>query len=334
MPLTSAVGRVEICSISRRSFSPAGIFSPIGPRNFSARQPEPGEVGLDVGRQIVNAVIETGNGDRAVRLVHRRKNVGEHVDRIARRTAEQSGMQIAVGAGEPDLLVDQAAQRGRDRGRLRIPHAGIADQRKVAFELGGVVAHEAEQVFRAALLLALDHHRNVERQLAGHRLEGAASLDEGHGLAFVVASAARDDDFAAAVERLDARLERRRLPQIERIDRLHVIMAVEQDPRRLAVGLTLALPSPLLPAGVLPMTTGWPSVGRTLASKPRLRRSAATCSAAVRQCAANAGSVETDWMRSSANRRSRLASRSRSMRSSTAGRASSAVMGLPTRLHR
>ena len=75
---------------------------------------------------------------------------------------------------------------------------------------------------------------------AGDRLEGAASLDEGHGLAFVVAGAARDDDLPAAVERLDARLERRRLPQIERIDRLHVVMAVEQDARRLPLGRSVA----------------------------------------------------------------------------------------------
>ena len=85
-------------------------------------------------------------------------------------------------------------------------------ERQVALELGGIVAHESEQIFRAAFLLAFDHHRDVERQLAGNRLEGAASLDEGHGLAFVVAGAARDDDLAAAVERLDARLERRGLP--------------------------------------------------------------------------------------------------------------------------
>ena len=135
------------------------------------------------------------------------------------------------------LFVDQPAQRRGDRRRLRVPHAGVADQRQVALELGGIVAHEAEQVFRAALLLALDQHGDVERQLAGHRLEGAAGLDEGHGLAFVVAGAARDDDLAPAVERLDARLERRRLPQIERIDRLHVVMAVEQHARRFAVAL-------------------------------------------------------------------------------------------------
>ncbi len=40
----------------------------------------------------------------------------------------------------------------------------------------------------------------------------------------------------SAVERLDAGLERRRPPQIERIDRLHVVMAIEQHPRRFAIG--------------------------------------------------------------------------------------------------
>ena len=53
---------------------------------------------------------------------------------------------------------------------------------------------------------------------------------------------------------VDARLERRRLPQVERIDRLHVVMAVEQDARRLAVAVR---------AVALPTTIGWPSVGRT-----------------------------------------------------------------------
>src|ERR1700690_2597133 len=68
----------------------------------------------------------------------------------------------------------------------------------------------------------------------------------------------------------------------------------------------------------LPTTTGWPSVGRTSAAKPMLRRLAATCSAAVRHCSLYAGSVETEAMRNSANRRSTLWSISWSMRAKTA----------------
>src|SRR5215472_2684850 len=92
------------------------------------------------------------------------------------------------------------------------------------------------------------------------------------------------------------------------------------------------LPFVLIPllSVVLATTTGWPSVGRTLVSKPSPVRSAATKSAALRHCGAKAGSVDTDWMRSSENKRSRLASRSRSTRSRTAGSASSVLMMSPS----
>ena len=153
------------------------------------------------------------------------------MQRIARRAAEHAGMQIPVGAGDLDVLIDQPAQRGGDRRRVGVPHGGIADQRQVELELGGIVAHEFEQMRRTAFLLALDHHGDRQRQLAGDRLESPAGLDEGHGLALVVAGPARDDDLAPAGERLDARLERRRLPLAQRIDRLDVIMAVKQHAR-------------------------------------------------------------------------------------------------------
>ena len=189
------------------------------------------QVGLDVGRQFLHAVVEAGDGDAAIVVPQRAEDLGQEAQRILRRAAEQAGMQVAVGAGDLDVLIDQPAQRGGDRRRLGVPHGGIADQRQVELELGGIVAHELEQMLRAALLLALDHGGDIQRQLAGDRLEGAAGLDEGHGLAFVVAGPARDDDLAPAGKRLDARLERRRLPQIERIDRLHVVMAVKQHAR-------------------------------------------------------------------------------------------------------
>ncbi len=146
-------------------------------------------------------------------------------------------MQVAVGAGQIDLLVDEAAQRGRDHRGLGVPHAGVADQRQVELELLGVVLDETEQVLRAAFLLALDHHGDRQRQRAGDGLEGAAGLDEGHHLAFVVAGAARHDGLAAIRQRRDPRRERRRLPLVERIDRLHVVMAVKQHTWRLAVGV-------------------------------------------------------------------------------------------------
>ncbi len=172
--------------------------------------------------------------------MHGGQDARKHAQRILRRAAEQSGMQIPVGASQPDLLVDEPAQRRRHHGRRRIPHAGIADQREIELELVGIVLDEAEQVVRAAFLLAFDHHGDRERQFAGDGGECATRLDEGHHLAFVIAGPARHDDLAAIRQRRDAWCKWRRLPKSERIDGLHVVMTVEEDARRLAVGARTA----------------------------------------------------------------------------------------------
>ena len=65
---------------------------------------------------------------------------------------------------------------------------------------------------------------------AGDRLPGPAGLDEGHQLSLVVGGAAGDDPLRA-VDRFDARLERRRLPLGQRVDRLDVVVTVEEDMR-------------------------------------------------------------------------------------------------------
>src|SRR5437899_8096140 len=150
-------------------------------------------------------------------------------------------MEIPVGASQPDLLIDEPTQRRRHHGRRRIPHAGIADQRQVELELGGIVLDEAEQVVRAAFLLALDHHGDGERQFAGDGRERTTRLDDSHQLAFVVAGPAGHDDLAAVGQRRDARCKWRRFPKVEWIDGLHVVMAVEEDAGGLAVGLRTAL---------------------------------------------------------------------------------------------
>src|SRR5215471_7203771 len=60
-------------------------------------------------------------------------------------------------------------------------------------------------------------------------------------MAFVVTGSARHDDLAAVGQRRDARRKWRRLPKVEWIDGLHVVMAVEEDARSLAVGVRTAL---------------------------------------------------------------------------------------------
>ena len=103
-----------------------------------------------------------------------------------------------------------------------------------ARELVQVGVEERRQVDAARFLLALEQHRDRERQLAGHRLPGAAGLDEGHQLALVVGGAAADQHLRAVRAGDDLRVERIVLPELERVDRLHVVVAVEQHRRAVA----------------------------------------------------------------------------------------------------
>jgi hypothetical protein len=78
----------------------------------------------------------------------------------------------------------------------------------------------------ADFLFAFDEELDIERQLPllfQVRLDG---LDVHEHLALVVGRSARVDLAVA-----NGRLERRRRPLVERIHRLHVIVAVEQDRR-------------------------------------------------------------------------------------------------------
>ena len=89
----------------------------------------------------------------------------------------------------------------------------------------------------ARLLLALEQHGDRQRQRARHLLPGAAGLDEGHQLALVVGGAATDHDLRAVVPGQDLRVERVVVPELERVDRLHVVVAVEEQRRPRAVAL-------------------------------------------------------------------------------------------------
>ena len=90
-----------------------------------------------------------------------------------------------------------------------------------------VGADEVVEVGAADLLLALEQHLDVHRQASLLRQVRLDRLHVHEDLALVV-------DGAAGVELAVAHrgLERRRGPQLQRIHRLHVVVAVEEDRRR------------------------------------------------------------------------------------------------------
>ena len=135
----------------------------------------------------------------------------------------------------------------------------------------------------ADFLFAFEDDLDVDRQPAVLLQVRLDRLEVHEHLALVVGRAARVDLAVA-----DRRLERRRLPQVERIDRLHVVVAVEQDRRR-ALG---AEPVAVDDRDARASRSAGRSAGRCAASRRRsTRRSAGRPPACSRQ-RADAGDGE------------------------------------------
>ena len=124
--------------------------------------------------------------------------------------------------------VDQAAQAVADRRHAALEHSRVGDHDHVGLQLVLVRADEVVEVRTADFLFALDHELHVHGQAAVLLHVRFDRLEVHEHLPLVVGRAARVDLAVA-----NRRLEGRRLPQIQRIDRLHVVVPVEQDGGRL-----------------------------------------------------------------------------------------------------
>ena len=172
-------------------------------------------------------VVEAGDLDASATILHLREDVGEHEGWIRDRPPERPGMQVRLRASEVDLKVDEAAQAVADRRHPAIEHRRIRDDDDIRLELVLVLFDEGVEVRRADLFLAFENDLDVHGKpavLLQVRFDG---LEVHEHLALVVGGAARVDLAVA-----HRRLERRRLPEIERIDRLYIVMPVEEDGRR------------------------------------------------------------------------------------------------------
>ena len=136
-------------------------------------------------------------------------------------------MQVVADGGNEDFAVDQPPQTVRDRGDAAGELVRVADDRDVGSKRVLVCADEGVEVVAADLLLTFDQHDQIHRQPA-RLLAGADGLDVAPHLPLVV-------DGASGVYRLvtravvaHRRLERRSRPLVQRLGRLHVVVAVKQ----------------------------------------------------------------------------------------------------------
>ena len=136
-------------------------------------------------------------------------------------------MQVALRAAHVDLEVDEAAEAVADRRDAAVEHRRVGDDDDVGGEVVLVRLDEVVEVGRADLFFPLEDDLHVDRQPAVLLQVRFNRLEVHEDLPLVVGRAARVD-FAVA----DGRLEGRGFPQLDRVDRLHVVVAVEEDGRR------------------------------------------------------------------------------------------------------
>jgi len=166
------------------------------------------------------------------------ENARENLRGVRRRPAEKTRMKVAVGAAQGHLLADEAAKLGADRRPVGPGLGRVANEGNV----GGAepVApgfEERDERRRPRFLLAFEKHRDPAGRLPVNADPGAKRFEKGHHLALVVGGAAAADHLAAGCL-LDGRVERRTVPEIERVDGLDVVMAVEQKVRRARADLS------------------------------------------------------------------------------------------------
>ena len=135
-------------------------------------------------------------------------------------------MQIGPRPGHLDLAESQAAQATRDHHLVFTGNLGVGKEHEIAVQPMPVPLQEPQKAGTSHLFLALDEEREAQRQARIPFEEPADRRNVRHQRALVVGRAA-PPEAALPLHRL----ERRRPPQLQRIRRLDVIVAVDDDVR-------------------------------------------------------------------------------------------------------
>ena len=133
-------------------------------------------------------------------------------------------MHVGPAGADMQMRVHHAANADHEP-RLGAPdHRAVEDQRRVRVALIGI--HPFDDGVAADLLLSVEGEADVDRKLAGG-CELPHGLDEQEHVSLVIGDPARVETAVAMGE-----LERRGLPEIERVFRLNVEVRVAEHRRR------------------------------------------------------------------------------------------------------
>ena len=159
--------------------------------------------------------------------MQRREDLGQRGDRVGHRAAEAPGVEVEGSALDVHLDSSKTAEPGAERRQARRDDRRVGDHENVGPEAFLLARHDVLEVDGAGLLLALDDQLEVEWQLAADGEDCLHRFEVHPYLPLVVNGAPRIQIPVA-----DLRLEGRRAPLIERVDRLDIVVAVDECRRQ------------------------------------------------------------------------------------------------------
>src|SRR5438132_650666 len=168
-----------------------------------------------------DVVVETGDLDDPIRAFQAGEDPGQRIGRVLDGPSITTRMEVDRRPEHVDLRVHNAAQGDRDCRQVPLEESRIADDRDVCFELASVRLEPGIEAWRTGLLVAFEHELEVQRKTAARRQECLGGAQMHMDVPFVVRGTTGQHPLA-----LDDRLEGRRIPQLEGIDGLDVVMAV------------------------------------------------------------------------------------------------------------
>ena len=157
-------------------------------------------------------------------VAQRRDHARQRLDRVDDETSEIARVQVVRRTVHRHFPVHEAAQRDGQRGHVFGEHRRVRNDHDVAREPFAFACEKRLEARRTDLLFPFDDDLDVERQLAAHAQVRFERREVHQDLAFVI-------DAAASVHASVAhgRFEGRRLPELERILGLHVVVSVNQN---------------------------------------------------------------------------------------------------------
>ena len=187
-----------------------------------------GQHGAVLGGELHDVVVEAGDGDAAVGVVQAGDHRAERVDRVRHRAAVVAGVEVLVRAGDGHFQIGEAAHAAVDGRDLLGDHRGVGHEDDIGLQEFLVLLRPGGQRRTAHFLFALEDELHVMPQetLLEQELEGLQVHEQ---LALVVVRAAGVDGFLPGGRVLgEDRLERIGAPLLQRLRRLHVVVAVHE----------------------------------------------------------------------------------------------------------